>query len=443
MNSPGCYSVRGAWRALRPACFVGGRLPARQRRRGLSLLELVLALGLSALVLYAISLAVDLHLRVLDVRRTQIEEAQVARTVLQMIASDLRGTVPHYRMDLSAVEQMAMQAMASAAGQLGSAASGGSGASGGAAGGAGGGSGSPSSGTAPGSGGANNGAPSGGQPGPGQIPPASSGSGGNNNAGPGIGGSTGPSSGTTASGSAAGSGTNNSGTSASSSTGTVPMGEESLSANTTNLASSIVSPPVVGLYGNQYELQIDVSRLPRPDQYFSLISTDPAALPTIPSDIKSVTYYVQSPDTGVGQVRDPLAGVQASQQPAAGLVRRELDRAALQYAVSNGATDALMRTGDLIAPEVVAVEFQYFDGTTWLTSWDSEQMRGLPIAVEILLMVQSRAATRSGFSLFGLFGTEPAVPEPEVYRLVVYLPMSELSATNEQSLESGLENLGL
>lgn len=48
-------------------------------RSGISLLEIVLALGLSGMLLYAVGLAMDLHFRALDVQRTRVERTQVAR----------------------------------------------------------------------------------------------------------------------------------------------------------------------------------------------------------------------------------------------------------------------------------------------------------------------------------------------------------------------------
>lgn len=53
-------------------------------RRGFTLLELMLALGLTTVILLAISMAVDLHLRSYDGRRKQLEESQPG-------ASDLKN----------------------------------------------------------------------------------------------------------------------------------------------------------------------------------------------------------------------------------------------------------------------------------------------------------------------------------------------------------------
>ena len=71
------------------------------RRSAYTLLELLLALALSALIMMAIGLALDLHLRSLERHRGQLEEAQLARAILRHIANDLRGAVRYEPPDLS------------------------------------------------------------------------------------------------------------------------------------------------------------------------------------------------------------------------------------------------------------------------------------------------------------------------------------------------------
>lgn len=462
------------WRCARHARPNGGRQRAirwllSRPRRGLSLLELILALGLSALVLYAISMAVDLHLRSLDIRRTHVEESQIARAVLSMIANDLRGAIPQHRVDMSAVEQMAMNALTGSIGAAAQAAGGssqggtsGGGGSGGTTGAPGGSTGGSTSGSSTAGGRSMS---AGGQNSlPGSLAdansPASAGSSrstGSNGSGSGGGrqgssattGTAGVSSGGAGgAGSGAGSLANSAGSSGQSSNDTTSgmegTSDDGSTPNNTNLASSGNVPPVVGLYGNQYELQIDVSHLPRPDQYW-VMATDLAnpALPSIPSDVKTVTYFVQSPDMANGQVRDRLAGQSAGASPAVGLVRREIDRSVFLYAAGYGSTDKILQSGDLLAPEVIGVQFQYFDGTTWLSYWDSEQMGGLPVAVEVVLLIQPRVRSSSGFSFLGFGSAGATVVEPLAYRLLVHLPLSNADAAAQSQTEQGLENLGL
>ncbi len=74
---------------------------AKRKPGGFTLLEVVLALALAALVLYTLTLAVGLHLRMADAGRTDVEEAALARALLRRIADDLRGAV---RYDPTAAE---------------------------------------------------------------------------------------------------------------------------------------------------------------------------------------------------------------------------------------------------------------------------------------------------------------------------------------------------
>ncbi len=64
-------------------------------KRGFTLLEVLLAMGLVSAVLLVVSMAIDVHLRLLDSGRTQVEEAQLARALLRRIADDLRSAVPY------------------------------------------------------------------------------------------------------------------------------------------------------------------------------------------------------------------------------------------------------------------------------------------------------------------------------------------------------------
>lgn len=216
---------------------------------------------------------------------------------------------------------------------------------------------------------------------------------------------------------------------------------------TGDLANATALPPVIGLYGNSMQLQIDISRLPRVDEYQVMASPQSPELAAIPSDVKTVTYFLQSSLSGTGLVSDPLAEPQAlGQQPAQGLVRRQVDRSVALFAIQNGQTDALMRTGELIAPEVTALEFQYFDGLTWLPEWDSQQLGGLPIAVAVTIAVTPQLAPGTTLTQAQLAAAESDVM---IYRTVVPLPLGELpaattgSATQDAATSEGLENLGL
>ena len=60
----------------------------------LTLLELILALSLTVLVLMTIGMAIDMHFQMLDLRRTNVEEAVEIRSIVNIIAKDLIARNP-------------------------------------------------------------------------------------------------------------------------------------------------------------------------------------------------------------------------------------------------------------------------------------------------------------------------------------------------------------
>ncbi len=140
-----------------------------------------------------------------------------------------------------------------------------------------------------------------------------------------------------------------------------------------------------GLIGNQYQIQIDVSRLPRLEEYQQLLDVSNTELQDVPSDLKTVTYFVQSP--GSGGVTDALSKLTGQEDEAntGGLVRRSLDRAATTEASLTGGLTLLNQTGDLISSEVTAIEFSYWDGYVWQIEWNSDELGELPLAVQVTM----------------------------------------------------------
>ena len=330
---------------------------AHNRRVGLSLLELIVALALTVVVLGAIAMILNTHLRMLDVRRTDVEEAQLARAILQRIAGDLRSAVSYEKPDMAVFEKM--------------------------------------------------------------LPKED---GGGRQGGTGGGGEAG---GTVEGGTESDTGTE-------SSTGTGTTDEES----DLSLATTAVVLDQPGLYGTQYELQVDISRVPRPDEYYSLLSPEGfMSLRDIPSDIKTVAYYLQGADVMSG-----ASGGLEQDAGRPGLVRRELDRRVTLFANQNGTAEPLLRRGELMAPEVVAMEFYYFDGLQWLTQWDSQSMGGLPLAVEVVLAI---APSSTEDELLGILppGTLTAGALPEdvmIFRTVVRIPTARIPETTSTTGAEGM-----
>jgi len=418
-----------------------------RRQAGFTLLELMLSLSLAAMIMVAISMAIDLHLRVLDSRRNHVERIQLARAVLGIVATDLRSTVQQTTTDFSALASMASEALASGAVDEALGESGGDQPSGDASGGT-------SSGGSS-SGGSTSGGSSGGSSSGGSSPPSGSGSSSGSRSGSSSGGSTpggsssasggtGTSGGTSGGTGTSGSGTGTAGTGSTSGTsgsasGTTD-GTEAESTASEDIASSETVPPVPGLYGNQYELQVDISRLPRVDELQRMNSNSLTnTLQDIPSDVKTVAYYCVG--TGLANstgVINPRTG-----KPETGLVRRVMDRAVTLYASDSGNLQGLQQAAEVIAPEVASIEFQYYDGTEWLTEWDSDEMGGLPTAVRITVLLTERAEADTTSRTTGSVAPTTATASPDqIYSLMVRLPTAKPATTSTED-ESGMESLGL
>jgi len=333
------------------------------QRKAFTLLELLLALSLSVVILMAIGMAIHLHLRSLDSRRTYLEESQLARSVLRIVADDIRSVALRYEQDVSGIEELLKGAAASAVGDL----------AGGSL--------------------SNSGSGSGGVPTSGVVP--------------------------TESGAETG------------------AGETDPSANTADLSTTVALPTMPGIYGNQYQLQIDVSRLPRIDEYQQMVQTDPlAAVRDIPSDVKTVTYYLQSATTsGLATAGTQGAALTQLTDPnvTSGLVRRELDRAVTNWTMTNNSAAMVSQTGEVLAPEVVNLEFQYFDGYEWRLEWDTETEQALPLAIQISLAMQSMKGAEAANTDVFTASAEPLTDQTDIryYRLVVQLPVGMPAKASE------------
>lgn len=181
-------------------------------------------------------------------------------------------------------------------------------------------------------------------------------------------------------------------------TETVSIQPSNSETETTDLHASSISLKRPGLVGNQYQLQMDISRLPRLEQWLGSRPDESGVfgeITDIPSDLKTVSYFVQPADYSNGvrapwgeliTPEDQKAGF-ANLNSAGGLVRRELDRAANKWALDNGGNSKLNVTGELIASEVLSIEFSYFDGVLWQVFWNSDQMQGLPLAIKVSIAI--------------------------------------------------------
>lgn len=90
-------------------------------RRGFTLIEVMLALGLSAMVLGLLSMAIHVQLRATELGRKGVEEAQLARTILHRIAQDLRGMIRYEPVDMTKLVNTASSSSTTTTGGVGGA----------------------------------------------------------------------------------------------------------------------------------------------------------------------------------------------------------------------------------------------------------------------------------------------------------------------------------
>ncbi len=206
--------------------------------------------------------------------------------------------------------------------------------------------------------------------------------------------------------------------------------------STLDLQSGVAVLETPGLIGNQYQIQLDLSRLPRLEEYVAMLDENNADIQDVPSDLKTVAYFVQG-ENMFGGVQDKLAQLDPESQSnaAGGLVRRSLDRAATVQAATNGNLTMLGQTGELLAPEITAIEFSYWDGITWQLEWSSDEYGELPLAVQVVIYMADPVAAAGGAT-----ATTLSSDAMRTFSHVIRLP---LARPIEQEEDAGLEEAGL
>ncbi|MBX3443490.1 MAG: prepilin-type N-terminal cleavage/methylation domain-containing protein [Planctomyces sp.] len=298
---------------------------ARQSRdrRAYTLLEILIALALSLALLSAVYGSLNLYWTMSTAGQNQVVQAQLARSILRRMEVDAGSVM--FGQPQTAPDD-GQQAASSSSGSRSSGSSGGSG-----------------GGDADGTGGAG-------------------GAGGTGGAG-GAGGT----------GGAGGSGGGSSSSSTSSSDTSTTTGEAGFN-----------SAMNVGVIGDATTLMLHVNRPSRGLEYTPL--TAGAGVTARASDLLSVSWFLAAPGAGglQGAVGDRETSLRDSRQ-VVGLARLEGDRMALNFADENSNMSLMAEAAEIIAPEVGALQFRYFDGSAWYDSWDSGAAGMLPMAIEVTL----------------------------------------------------------
>ena len=173
-------------------------------------------------------------------------------------------------------------------------------------------------------------------------------------------------------------------------------------------------------------VSIDISRLPRIDEYHPSIVSQQQASNTL-ADVKTVSYFVSGSNgpnerRGTNVVQIPRGQTTVS----GGLFRRQVDRSVSKF-------EGLERSGEpdrfseLVAQEVVEISFRYFDGSNWFPEWSSEDMGGFPLAVEVYVLIDPARAGSIGTAGSGSTSRDKL----ETYRAVVHIPAAEIVEQEE------------
>lgn len=156
--------------------------------------------------------------------------------------------------------------------------------------------------------------------------------------------------------------------------------------STTTTPGAIEAPVSLGIVGTADSLQLDVSQAQLQD-FIPVV--DPSApsttAPAIPSEMVRITWALIRPSRSL----DPSATGLQSLIVNPALARDVTDR--LQESVPDETTTSTSDTStvteipdsSILAREVVALQFRYYDGYSWVTEWDSTEMGRLPRAVEV------------------------------------------------------------
>src|SRR4051794_36748523 len=197
----------------------------------------------------------------------------------------------------------------------------------------------------------------------------------------------------------------------------------------------------LGLTGTLEDIYVDATRLPKQEELFATTTgytnaqsptansgatsgnMSGAAQSGVPAtDLKTVHYFVRPGDaveTGSASITslDP-----AAQARIGGLVRQEIPRAMRHFAEKNGGSSVLDSNQVLLAPEVVHIEFHFFNGSDITDTWDMKEQKSLPAAVEVRIWLRPPAAASEPVATS--YDTATLTDTTHEYRQVVYLPMA-------------------
>lgn len=176
-----------------------------------------------------------------------------------------------------------------------------------------------------------------------------------------------------------------------------------------------------GVIGNSDTLLLHISQPVRGGGRLSVLSG--TSQKDHASDLLSVSYFL------AGKSLNALSDLVVEKTGQTGLVRMVGDRLALETSDSAGDTEVLVESATVLSPEVVSLQFRYFDGVEliWVDEWDSTVSNSLPRAIEITIGFRASLETGSSQEANVTANDDNEMGEAvTVQRFVVALPVANI-----------------
>lgn len=190
--------------------------------------------------------------------------------------------------------------------------------------------------------------------------------------------------------------------------------DANLNANVTTIVSDTDSDTEwtgsLGIRGSSSELWIDLSHISRELEFTAA---------TAQSDMQTVAYFLSS-NSSSNDSTGPYSAYSISESDdstsssnSPGLARSQGERSVLRALNESSTGSVLPGPTQVLAPEVDALQFRYFDGLAWYEEWDSSTIGDLPRAVEVIIGIDSGGTMKT------------SVSSPRSFRMVVAIPASD------------------
>jgi len=193
-----------------------------------------------------------------------------------------------------------------------------------------------------------------------------------------------------------------------------------------------------GIRGSSNHIQIDTYLVPSIlDQWNAGRDTSLALSGPVQPDLLAVAYAVDVSQHSGTTTFTGLAGAAVPH-----LLRGTLPTAAAIQGSQQGEAISVLGAAKSFAPHVRAIEFWYFDGTQWLTMWDSGASGGLPVAIQVLVWVDANdeAPTTPPTRLreFDPTVAGDGTQRRHLFSSIVAIPASGSAATTTNSVDGAL-----